>query len=104
MIWAVQKFHVLLNGREITLQTDLASLAYMNKAKVTNSRVLRWSLILQEYRFRIKAIKGTPNVCADYSSRIDQMPIYLMWDKGRRKLESLRVFLLKAGGINCSYL
>lgn len=71
LVWAVQKFHVLLYGKEFTLQTDHASLAHINKAKLTNSRVLRWSLILQEYRFRVKAIKGTLNVCADYLSRLD---------------------------------
>ena len=59
-------------GRErLTLQTDHASLAHINKAKLTNSRILRWSLILQEHRFKVEAIKGTLNVCADYLSRLD---------------------------------
>ena len=71
LVWAVQKFHVLVYGKEFTLQTDHASLAHINKAKLTNSRILRWSLILQEYRFKVEAIKGTLNVCADYLSRLD---------------------------------
>ena len=71
LVWAVQKFHVLVYGKEFTLQTDHASLAHINKAKLTNSRIFRWSLILQEYRFKVEAIKGTLNVCADYLSRLD---------------------------------
>ena len=71
LVWAVEKFHVLLYGKELTLQTDHASLAHISKAKLTNSRILRCSLILQEYRFKVEAIKGTLNVCADYLSRLD---------------------------------
>ena len=71
LVWAIQKFHVLLYGKTFTLQTDHASLAHINKAKLTNSRVLRWSLVLQEYSLKVEAIKGTLNVCADFLSRID---------------------------------
>ena len=41
LAWAIQKFHVLLYGKTFTLQTDHASLAHINKAKLANSRVLR---------------------------------------------------------------
>ena len=71
LAWAVQKFHVLFYGKTYTLQTDHASPAHINKAKLTNSRVLRWSLILQEYRFKVEDVKGTFNICADFLSRID---------------------------------
>ena len=60
LVWAIQKFHVLLYGKTFTLQTDHASLAHINKAKLTNSRVLRWSLVLQEYSFKVEAIKRDP--------------------------------------------
>ena len=100
LVWAVQKFHVLLYGKRFTLQTDHASLAHINKAKLTNSRVLRWSLILQEYWFRVEAIKGSFNVCADYLRRIDWIPTCLRWDTGQRKLDSSRVSTING----CWYL
>ena len=71
LVWAVQKFHVLLYRKTYTLQTDHASLAHISKAKLTNSKVLRWSLILQEYRFKVEDVKGTFKIFADFLGRID---------------------------------
>ena len=70
IVWAVQKFQTYLYGIEFVLQTDHQPLAYLNQAKSSNSRIMRWALQLQPYRFRIQSIKGTENVGADYLSRI----------------------------------
>lgn len=43
----------------------------LKKGKMANGRVLRWSLALQPYQFRVEAIKGKDNVGADYLSRMD---------------------------------
>lgn len=69
VVWAIKKFQRYLYGREFTLQTDHEPLAYMQKAKVVNSRIMRWALSLQPYSIRIVAIKGSENVGADYLSR-----------------------------------
>jgi len=34
-----------------------------------NDRVMRWVLVLQQYQFTVKAIKGSENVGADFLSR-----------------------------------
>ncbi|XP_062590636.1 uncharacterized protein LOC134252230 [Saccostrea cucullata] len=69
IIWSVQKFHRYLYGREFILETDHHPLVYLNKTKLVNSRLMRWALSLQPYRFRIRAIRGKDNVGADYLSR-----------------------------------
>ena len=69
VVWAIKKFQRYLYGREFTLQTDHEPLAYMQKAKVVNSRIMRWALSLQPYCIRIEAIRGKENVGADYLSR-----------------------------------
>ena len=69
VVWGVQKFHQYLYGREFILETDHQPLTYLNKSKTENSRLMRWALLLQQYRFRIVAIKGSENVGADYLSR-----------------------------------
>ena len=51
------------------LETDHAPLVYLNRAKVANSRTMRWALALQSFRFRIVAIKGSENFGADFLSR-----------------------------------
>lgn len=69
IIWSVQKFHRYLYGKEFILETDHHPLMYLNKTKLVNSRLMRWALLLQPYRFRIIAIRGKDNVGADYLSR-----------------------------------
>jgi hypothetical protein len=70
LVWGIGKFHMYLFGREFTLQTDHQPLLYLNKAKVANTRLMRWALSLQPYRFRIEAIRGAENVGADFLSRV----------------------------------
>ena len=71
IVFAIKKFEKYLYGREFTLQTDHQPLAYIKQAKVENSRIMRWALFLQNYQFRIEAIKGSQNVGADYLSKIE---------------------------------
>ena len=58
-----------LYGKDFQVETDHYPLIYMQSAKLTNSRVMRWVLSLQPYRFQLKAIKGVHNIGADYLSR-----------------------------------
>ncbi|XP_040070994.1 uncharacterized protein LOC120843638 [Ixodes scapularis] len=52
------------------VQTDHQPLSYIQEARQLNSRVLRWSLLLQEYQFSVEHIKGKENMGADYLSRL----------------------------------
>ena len=70
IVWSVKKFQLYLYGREFIIQTDHNSLTFINKAKFNNARVMRWSLFLQQYTFRIEEIKGKHNLEADYLSRV----------------------------------
>ena len=70
LVWAVQKFSRYLYGTDFIVETDHCPLKYLNEAKLKNSRLMRWALILQPYRMHINAIKGSENVGADYLSRI----------------------------------
>lgn len=70
LIWGIQKFHTYLYGRPFVLETDHQPLLYINRTRHSNARVMRWSLRLQEYDFRVRYIKGSENVGADYLSRL----------------------------------
>lgn len=72
IVWAVKRFMIYLYGKEFTLQTDHQPLAYLNKSKFTNNRIMRWAMYLQNYKFKIEFIKGVENVGADYLSRIEE--------------------------------
>ena len=69
VVWAIDKFKRYLYGREFTLQTDHQPLMYMDRARMTNARVMRWALALQPYRYRLESIAGKDNVGADFLSR-----------------------------------
>ena len=67
--WAVKKFNVHLYGTEFELEVDHRPLMYLAQAKLHNSRILRWALALQSYRYHVTAVRGTDNVGADFLSR-----------------------------------
>ena len=72
IVWAVLRFQPFLFGREFVIETNHQPLTCLKKSKVVNSRIMRWALALQPYRFRLEIIKGSKNVGADYMSRSTQ--------------------------------
>ncbi|XP_064472919.1 uncharacterized protein LOC135387751 [Ornithodoros turicata] len=70
LIWGIHRFHPYLYGKPFVLQTDHQPLLHINRSRHTNARVMRWSLQLQEYDFRVEYVKGRENVGADYLSRM----------------------------------
>ena len=73
--WAVKKFRNYLHGIEFILETDHHSLQYLDKVKYINGRIMRWAMLLQQYRFKVNVIKGAHNHAADYLSRV----VYDVW-------------------------
>ena len=71
IVWGVKKFRLFLMGKPFVLQTDHQPLAYLNKAKFQNDRILRWALTLQAYDYRVEDIPGKDNVVVDYLSRMN---------------------------------
>ena len=69
MVWGIQKFNRYLYGKEFTMETDHCGLQYLKTGSIRNARVMRWYLALQNYKFRVKYIRGSDNVVADYLSR-----------------------------------
>ena len=71
IVWGIVKFAKYLYGVEFALETDHKPLQYLQAKKVTNSRLMRWALLLQPYKFTVKYIKGKDNLGADYLSRLE---------------------------------
>ena len=46
------------------------SLVYIQAKRFDNKRIMRWSMMLQDYRFRLVSVKVRYNVTADYMSRM----------------------------------
>ena len=72
IVWAVKTLKVYLEGKEFTINCDHSPLQWLDRVKTSNQRLLRWSLMLQEYKFTISYIAGKRNIVADALSRSDE--------------------------------
>jgi len=69
IMWGIEKFDRYLFGKQFVIETDHCGLQYMREGRMKNARVMRWSLALQNYSFKVNYIKGCNNVISDYLSR-----------------------------------
>lgn len=72
LVLALQHFEVYVTSSSlpIVVYSDHNPLVFLHKMKDKNQRLLRWSLMLQEYVLEIRHIKGKDNVIADCLSRV----------------------------------
>jgi hypothetical protein len=74
IVLAIKHFHVYLHGVFFIVRTDHRALVWLYKAKDQFSKLLRWSIFLQQYNFLIVYGKGQSNVVADALSRLQTDP------------------------------
>ena len=65
LVWEIKSLSSYLIGREFLVETDHAPLLYLNKVKSENGRLMRWALLLHQYRFRLVSVKGVDNPYRD---------------------------------------
>jgi len=72
LILALQHFEIYVtsSSQPTVVYIDHNPLVFLNKIKGKNQRLLRWSLLLQEFNLEIHHIKGKDNLIADCLSRI----------------------------------
>ncbi|CAC5360188.1 Transposon Tf2-12 polyprotein,Transposon Tf2-11 polyprotein,Transposon Tf2-1 polyprotein,Transposon Tf2-7 polyprotein [Mytilus coruscus] len=69
LVSAVAYFHVYLATNKFTIYTDHKALTWLQTIKHTNSRLIRWALKLQEYKFDVIHRLGSRNQHCDALSR-----------------------------------
>ena len=72
LLLLLQHFDVYLSTTTtpVDVYTDHNPLAFIEKMKNKNQRLLHWSLAFQEYNLRIHHIKGRDNILTDALSRV----------------------------------
>ena len=69
LLMALENFRVYLGQSQVIVLTDHNPLVFLEKMKLRNQRLLRWSLAIQPYNVTIRHIKGKDNILADALSR-----------------------------------
>lgn len=69
IVYAITKLRIYLIGQEFIIITDHKGLTFLNSTVYLNSRLIRWSLILQQYDFSVEYCRGVDNIVADFFSR-----------------------------------
>ncbi|CAL2238604.1 unnamed protein product [Prunus armeniaca] len=72
VIFALEKFRSYLIGTKVIVFSDHAALRYLFQKKDAKPRLIRWTLLLQEFDLVIRDKKGSENVVADHLSRLVQ--------------------------------
>ena len=70
VVYALDKFRVYLVGSDIIIFTDNSALKYLLTKQDAKARLIRWVLLLQEFKLQIKDKKGVENVVANHLSRL----------------------------------
>ena len=77
IVFALEKFRPYLLGGTTTVFTDHSALKHLLSKKEAKQRLIRWVLLLQEFKLEFKDKKGVENVVADHLSRIKCGPFLI---------------------------
>jgi len=69
LVYCCSKFRQYILGHRTIIQTDHHALTFMKSCRLTNGRLTRWTLALQEYDLEIQYISGKDNIVADTLTR-----------------------------------
>ena len=70
IIWANRRLIQYLLGNTFKIQTDHEALVWVHNVKDPSSRLLKWRLRLEEYKYEIEYVKGRENQVVDCLSRL----------------------------------
>ncbi|KAK9700892.1 RNase H-like domain found in reverse transcriptase [Popillia japonica] len=65
VIWAIRRYRPYLEDRPFLLRTDSKALSWLDGFRETKSKLMRWSLLLQEFQYTIEHVPGKDNQLPD---------------------------------------
>ncbi|GJZ01595.1 reverse transcriptase domain-containing protein [Tanacetum coccineum] len=71
VVYAFEKFRSYLILNKSIVYTDHSALKYLFAKKDSKARLLRWVLLLQEFKFKVIDTKGAENLASDHLSRLE---------------------------------
>nr|GFA21469.1 hypothetical protein [Tanacetum cinerariifolium] len=71
VVYAFEEFWSYLIMNKSIVYTDHSALKYLFGMKDSKARLLRWVLLLQEFKFKVIDTKGAENLAAEHLSRLE---------------------------------
>lgn len=81
LVYCCTKFRQYLIGDKVIIETDHHKLTFIKQCRLTNGRLTRWALALQEFDLTLKFIPGRENIAADVLSRYPRVGENIMEQK-----------------------
>ena len=69
LVLATRAFKIYLSSEPTVVFTDHEPLQFINSMAISNQRLLRWAMELQQLQLEISRVKGKDNILADYLSK-----------------------------------
>ena len=69
VVWGIKQFSTFLQDSEFKVVTDHSALQWLPTKKFDNARLMRWSMLLSEFKYTVEHRKGKMNANADALSR-----------------------------------
>ena len=77
VVWAINYFRVYLFGNKFTITTDHYALKWLLTVKNPNTRLTRWAILLQSFKFEVIHKSGKKHTNVDALSR----PVLIVEDE-----------------------
>jgi adenosine/AMP kinase len=71
VVFAFEKFRSYIVNSKVIVYTEHAAIKYLLAKKEAKPRLIRWTLLLQEFDVEIRDKKAVENVVADHLSRLN---------------------------------
>ena len=65
IVYALKQFRYYIYGTHFEIHTDHQALSFLLRCRITNARLMRWILAIEEYSFTIKYCRGIDNKTED---------------------------------------
>lgn len=69
VVWAIKRYRPYLEDKPFTLRTDSKALTWLHQFRESKSKLMRWSLLLQEFQYSVEHVPGKANELPDALSR-----------------------------------
>lgn len=80
VVHAVNKFRHYITGYEVFVHIDYSTIQFLMNKSITNGRITRWLLLLQEFNITIMDKPSKENQVADFLSRLhtegEDVPVF----------------------------